>query len=88
MKEIKKTEMEKEAKEIKNRFGPRGNDLAQHQIQPIAQLIKPEPVPPLSLFPSPTGGTHLSASSPPPFPLFPLWKRKLAGVNAPLIPRE
>jgi hypothetical protein len=49
--EIKKTEMEKEKRRKKNRIGPRGNLSAQHRIQPIAQLIKPEAVPLSPSFP-------------------------------------
>jgi hypothetical protein len=44
MKDLRK-QKRKEAKENKNRIGPRGNDLAQLQKQPAAHLAKPEAVP-------------------------------------------
>jgi hypothetical protein len=87
MKEIKKTEMEKEAKEIKIEKGPRGNDLAQHRIQPIAQLIKPEPVLPLSLpladrWDPPVSIITSTVSS------LPSLETEARRSNSPLIPRE
>jgi hypothetical protein len=88
MKEIKKTELEKEKRRNKNRKGPRGNDLAQHRIQPMAQLIKPEPVLSLSLPLADRWDPPVSIITSTVSSLLSLWKRKLAGVNAPLIPRE
>jgi hypothetical protein len=50
MKGIGKQKRKEEEKE-KYEFGPRGNDSAQQQNQPVAHLSIPEPVPvfPLSL---------------------------------------
>jgi hypothetical protein len=84
---FKKIEKKRSKGEIKIQKGPGGNDPAQLQIEPTAHFpTNPKRYPsPLSL--SLPGGTRMSASSPPPFPLFSL-ETELAGVTPPLISRE
>jgi hypothetical protein len=61
MKDLRKTEMEKEKRRNKNRKGPRGNVSARLQIEPTAHFpANPKRYPPLSLSPRLTGGTRTS----------------------------
>jgi hypothetical protein len=85
-KEIRK-QKKKRRKKIKIEKGPRGNVSAQKEKQPAAHLAQSRTgiLFPLSL--SLPGGTRMSASSPPPFPLFSL-EMELAGVKPPLNSRE
>jgi hypothetical protein len=78
----KEKQKKKRRKKIKVEKGPRETIRPSFRSQPAAHLAQN-----LNRYPSPlsislTGGTRMSASSPPPFPLFSL-ETELAGVTPP-----